>query len=90
MLGSLSHAHKEILLMRFVDDMTQPEIAAALELPLRTVKSPLQHAVRAVKNSPAIATFCLMDDCRPSSESCRLATSADQFLRKLGFAGKQS
>ena len=56
-LGSLSDAHKEILLMRFVDDMTQPEIAAALELPLGTVKSRLHHAIQAVKNSPAIAAF---------------------------------
>ena len=56
-LGSLSDAHKEILLMRFVDDMTQPEIAAALELPLGTVKSRLHHAVQAVKNSPAIAAL---------------------------------
>ena len=55
MLSSLSDAHREILLMRFVDDMTQPEIAAALALPLGTVKSRLHHAIQAVKNSPAVA-----------------------------------
>lgn len=55
MLKSLSDAHREILLMRFVDDMTQPEISAALDLPLGTVKSRLHHAVQAVKNSPAVA-----------------------------------
>ena len=55
MLKSLSDAHREILLMRFVDDMTQPEIAEALDLPLGTVKSRLHHAVQAVKNSPAAA-----------------------------------
>lgn len=55
MLQSLSDSHREILLMRFVDDMTQPEIAAALDLPLGTVKSRLHHAVNAVKNSPAVA-----------------------------------
>ncbi|MEZ6127390.1 MAG: RNA polymerase sigma factor [Planctomycetaceae bacterium] len=55
MLSSLSDAHREILLMRFVDDLTQPEIAAALDLPLGTVKSRLHHAVQAVKNSPAVA-----------------------------------
>ncbi|MCP4513166.1 MAG: hypothetical protein GY826_42965, partial [Fuerstiella sp.] len=55
MLAALSDAHREILLMRFVDDMTQPEIAEALELPLGTVKSRLHHAVQAVKKSPAVA-----------------------------------
>ena len=61
MLSSLSDAHREILLMRFVDDMTQPEIAAALEMPLGTVKSRLHHAIQSVKNSPAVATL-LSDD----------------------------
>lgn len=55
MLTSLSDSHREILIMRFVDDMTQPEIAAALELPLGTVKSRLHHAVLAVRNSPVVA-----------------------------------
>ena len=49
LLARLSDAHREILLMRFVDDMTQPEIAAALELPLGTVKSRLHHATLAAK-----------------------------------------
>ena len=53
LLKSLSDNHREILLMRFVDDMTQPEISEALGLPLGTVKSRLHHAVQAVKNSPA-------------------------------------
>ena len=51
-LASLSDNHREILLMRFVDDMTQPEIATALNVPLGTVKSRLHHAVQAVKQSP--------------------------------------
>ena len=57
MLKSLSDAHREILLMRFVDNMTQPEIAEALDLPLGTVKSRLHHAVQAVRNSPAVAAL---------------------------------
>lgn len=61
MLTTLSHSHREILLMRFVDDMTQPEIATALSLPLGTVKSRLHHAVQAVKNSPAIASMLNSD-----------------------------
>jgi RNA polymerase sigma-70 factor (ECF subfamily) len=44
-LRNLSDAHREVLLMRFVDEMTQPEIAAALDLPLGTVKSRLHHAI---------------------------------------------
>ena len=51
-LASLSDDHREILLMRFVDDMTQPEIATVLNIPLGTVKSRLHHAVQAVKQSP--------------------------------------
>jgi DNA-directed RNA polymerase specialized sigma24 family protein len=41
--------------MRFVDDMTQPEIAAALDLPLGTVKSRLHHAILAARQLPGIA-----------------------------------
>lgn len=57
LLCTLSDAHREILLMRFVDDMTQPEIAEALELKLGTVKSRLHHAVKAIRDSPAIASL---------------------------------
>jgi RNA polymerase sigma-70 factor, ECF subfamily len=51
-LSALTESHREILLMRFVDEMTQPEIAAALEVPLGTVKSRLHHALLAIKQSP--------------------------------------
>lgn len=61
MLTTLTDSHREILLMRFVDDMTQPEIATALEVPLGTVKSRLYHAIQAVKNSPAIASLLSND-----------------------------
>jgi RNA polymerase sigma-70 factor (ECF subfamily) len=53
-LASLSDVHREILLMRFVDDMTQPEIAAALDLPLGTVKSRLHHAILAARQLPGM------------------------------------
>lgn len=62
LLSGLSDSHREILLMRFVDDLTQPEIAQALELPLGTVKSRLHHAVNAVRNSPALAAILGSDD----------------------------
>ena len=51
-LAGLSDAHREILLMRFVDEMTQPEIATALGVPLGTVKSRLHHALLAIRQSP--------------------------------------
>lgn len=54
-LASLSEQHREILLMRFVDEMTQPEIALALELPVGTVKSRLHHATLAARRSPPFA-----------------------------------
>ncbi len=51
-LAALSDDHREILLLRFVDDLSQPEIAERLKLPLGTVKSRLHHAIRAVRSSP--------------------------------------
>ena len=53
-LAGLSDAHHEILLMRFVDEMTQPEIATALDVPLGTVKSRLHHALLTIRQSPEI------------------------------------
>ena len=54
-LASLSDAHREILLMRFVDGMTQPEIAAALDVPVGTVKSRLHHAIVAASAISGLA-----------------------------------
>jgi len=51
-LRSLSDAHREILLMRFVDDMSLQEMAEALELPLGTVKSRLHHAISSARELP--------------------------------------
>ena len=48
-LASLSQEHLEVLLMRFVDGMTLPEIATALELPQGTVKSRLHYAIQGAK-----------------------------------------
>lgn len=53
-LASLSEDHREILLMRYVDGMTQPEIATALNLPLGTVKSRLHHAILAARQLPGL------------------------------------
>jgi RNA polymerase sigma-70 factor, ECF subfamily len=56
-LGSLSDAHREILLMRFVDDMTLEEIATALAIPLGTAKSRLHHAVDAVRENGKVMRY---------------------------------
>ncbi|MCA9063677.1 MAG: sigma-70 family RNA polymerase sigma factor [Planctomycetaceae bacterium] len=57
LLDSLSTSHREILLMRFVDGLTQPEIAEALDVPLGTVKSRLHHAIAAVRQIPGISEW---------------------------------
>jgi RNA polymerase sigma-70 factor (ECF subfamily) len=49
-LAILPDQQREVLLMRFVDDMSLQEIAAALNIPLGTVKSRLHNALRALRN----------------------------------------
>jgi RNA polymerase sigma-70 factor (ECF subfamily) len=49
---SLSPVHREAVLMRFVDDLSLDEIAAALNVPLGTVKSRLHHALAALRGDP--------------------------------------
>ena len=51
-LGTLSAAHREVVLMRFVDAMTLQEIAAALAIPLGTVKSRLFNALGRLRADP--------------------------------------
>lgn len=48
-VGRLSPAQREVVLMRFVDGLTLEEIAAALAIPLGTVKSRLHHALNALR-----------------------------------------
>ena len=45
----LSAAQREVLLMRFVDDMKLDEIARALGIPVGTVKSRLHEALRTLR-----------------------------------------
>ncbi len=51
-VANLSDAHREVLLMRFVDDMTLAEIAGALGVPVGTVKSRLHNALRLLRDDP--------------------------------------
>lgn len=61
-LVSLSDAHREILLMRFVDDMTLEEIATALAIPLGTAKSRLHHAVAGVRENGPVMRYLTAGD----------------------------
>jgi RNA polymerase sigma-70 factor (ECF subfamily) len=52
MLRELSDEHREIVLLRFVDDLSLQEIADVLDIPLGTVKSRLHLAVKGLRESP--------------------------------------
>lgn len=56
-LRVLPAAQREVLLMRFVDDMSLAEIATALEIPLGTVKSRLHHALAALRNDDRVRDY---------------------------------
>jgi len=49
-LAGLSGGQREVLLMRFVDDMSLQEIAAALDIPVGTVKSRLHNALQLLRS----------------------------------------
>jgi RNA polymerase sigma-70 factor (ECF subfamily) len=51
-LRELSAERREVVMLRFVDDMSLQEIATALEIPVGTVKSRLHLAIRQLRESP--------------------------------------
>lgn len=53
-LRRLSNAHRVVLVLRFVTDMTVPEIAHVLRLPVGTVKSRLSRALAELRLSPSL------------------------------------
>jgi RNA polymerase sigma-70 factor (ECF subfamily) len=57
LVASLPEGQREVLLMRFVDDLQLDEIAAALGIPLGTVKSRLHHAIAALRSDPRTQTL---------------------------------
>ena len=57
LLATLAPERQEILTLRFVDGLPLDEIAAALEIPLGTVKSRLHHAIRALREHPVGKEF---------------------------------
>ncbi len=57
-LDSLPETHREVLLMRYVDDLSLEEISRALEVPLGTVKSRIHNALKQLREDPrAVAYF---------------------------------
>ena len=56
-LAGLSPERREVLLLRFVDDMSLQDIADTLSIPLGTVKSRLHLAVRELRANPTIKDF---------------------------------
>ena len=56
-LAQLPGEQRQIVLMRFVDDMSLDEIAQALDTPLSTVKSRLYRALEILRNDPATKKY---------------------------------
>lgn len=56
-LEMLSDEHREVLLLRFVDDLSLAEIAAALGIPLGTVKSRLHNALETLRRDERTKKF---------------------------------
>lgn len=54
LLHGLSAERREVILLRFVDGMSLEDIAAALDIPLGTVKSRLHLAIRQLRTSAAV------------------------------------
>ncbi len=56
-IGSLPPAQREVVLLRFVDDLAVNEIAAALDVPAGTVKSRLHHAILALQQDDRVRRY---------------------------------
>ena len=57
LLKGLSETHQEVILLRFVDDMSLAEIAEATQVPQGTVKTRLHHALKKLRESPNTRDF---------------------------------
>jgi RNA polymerase sigma-70 factor, ECF subfamily len=56
-IHSLPEPQREVLMLRFVDGLALNEIAAALDIPLGTVKSRLHNALETLEKNPATKVF---------------------------------
>lgn len=57
LLAGLEKDRREVVTLRFVDDLSLQDIAAALDIPLGTVKSRLHAAIRDLRNLPQVKAF---------------------------------
>jgi RNA polymerase sigma-70 factor (ECF subfamily) len=60
-MASLPEAQREVLLLRFVDDLSLAEIAAALSIPEGTVKSRIHNAIAALRIDERAKRYFLPD-----------------------------
>jgi RNA polymerase sigma-70 factor (ECF subfamily) len=51
-LSSLPESQREVVVLRFLEEMSLEEIADALDVPLGTVKSRLHNALKALRDDP--------------------------------------
>ncbi len=58
-LAVLPDEQREVLLMRFVDDMTLQEIATVLSIPVGTVKSRMHHALKRLRHDRRTRNYFL-------------------------------
>lgn len=58
-LGALPDEQREVVLMRFLDDMSLSEIAEALSIPSGTVKSRLHRALETLRADPRTREYFL-------------------------------
>ncbi len=58
-LAGLPPDQHQVVLMRFVDDMSLAESAAALDLPLNTIKARLYRALQALRDDPRTRRYFL-------------------------------
>jgi RNA polymerase sigma-70 factor, ECF subfamily len=49
-LAALPDTHREVLLLRFVDGLSLEEIAAAIDIPVGTVKSRIHNAIKVLRD----------------------------------------
>lgn len=56
-LQDLSDERREVITLRFVDDLSMQEIADALQIPLGTVKSRLHLGIKQLRDSPNTKIF---------------------------------
>jgi RNA polymerase sigma-70 factor (ECF subfamily) len=56
-VSAVPEIHREVLLMRYVDDMSLEEISQAMSIPLGTVKSRIHNALKTLAEDPRTQRF---------------------------------